>query len=340
MKNGLQFDIKAGDAVQKGEKNHFTLQIKNHYLLPIVQMRCTLNIYNRLTGQMKKEFVHLAISAKSTEEVELSLVSEHCGSIQVEVAEVVCTDFFGLFSVKFMPKSEADLLVLPNTFFSNIVLSNPSVNIPEATFASQSQKGFNQDEVSGIREYAPGDSMKQIHWKLSSRLNDLFVKEYRASVNQDYVLLLDTNFSKEDVPAEMKDAMMEAFLSVSKTLVQRAHTHKIAWYVHEDEQIQLEDVVSLDDLTSLLKNVLQIEMKESKKATIDYYLAQSNASQAHINIIYITSEYAVHGDIGKYLNAVTPLVCTVDGQSQQMEDQNGIQFSPKEIAEALGQLYV
>jgi uncharacterized protein (DUF58 family) len=49
--------------------------------------------------------------------------------------------------------------------------------------------------VSGVREYIPGDSIKRIHWKSSARLGQLMVKEYERDPMIDVWLMVD--FSAE-----------------------------------------------------------------------------------------------------------------------------------------------
>lgn len=45
--------------------------------------------------------------------------------------------------------------------------------------------------ISGVREYTPGDPLSRIHWKLSARTGDLFVKQVEPSNVLGATLLLD-----------------------------------------------------------------------------------------------------------------------------------------------------
>ncbi|OFZ83266.1 MAG: hypothetical protein A2603_16195 [Bdellovibrionales bacterium RIFOXYD1_FULL_55_31] len=60
-----------------------------------------------------------------------------------------------------------------------------SPGIHESATAGQS------GNLLGIREYTPGDPVKNIHWKLSARHGELIVKELENTINTDITLCLD-----------------------------------------------------------------------------------------------------------------------------------------------------
>ncbi len=48
------------------------------------------------------------------------------------------------------------------------------------------------EEISGLREYRPGDAMRDIHWKSFARTGTPVVKEYQPEFFERHALLLDT----------------------------------------------------------------------------------------------------------------------------------------------------
>ena len=59
---------------------------------------------------------------------------------------------------------------------------------------SQEHGGEDTGETFQVREYEAGDSMKQIHWKLSARLNDLVVREPGYPVTRSVLVFLETGY--------------------------------------------------------------------------------------------------------------------------------------------------
>ena len=51
-------------------------------------------------------------------------------------------------------------------------------------------KSMNFDD---LREYIPGDNVKDIDWKASSRSKNLLVKQYIAEKKHNVLLVIDTN---------------------------------------------------------------------------------------------------------------------------------------------------
>ncbi|MFQ6058935.1 MAG: DUF58 domain-containing protein [Anaerolineae bacterium] len=68
--------------------------------------------------------------------------------------------------------------------------------------------------VSGVRDYAPGDSFNRIHWLSTARTGRLIVKEFELDPTADIWLVLDmerdvhTGTGVEEYPEEMEPAML------------------------------------------------------------------------------------------------------------------------------------
>ncbi len=52
-------------------------------------------------------------------------------------------------------------------------------------------------EFASHREYAPGDDLRHVNWKLFARSKRLYVKEYDAETNMNLYLLLDVSGSMQ-----------------------------------------------------------------------------------------------------------------------------------------------
>ena len=50
-------------------------------------------------------------------------------------------------------------------------------------------------EFSSHREYAPGDDLRHVNWKLYARHDRLYIKEYDADTNLNLYILLDSSAS-------------------------------------------------------------------------------------------------------------------------------------------------
>ena len=98
-------------------------------------------------------------------------------------------DPFGLFKLsrRFLQKSQ--VVVYPRSD------PLPNLKLPIANFPSDGRLSRRSLQVTSqaasLRRYAPGDSVKRIHWPYTARLSTLMVKEFDQGVSSDAWILLD-----------------------------------------------------------------------------------------------------------------------------------------------------
>tara|TARA_B100000949_G_scaffold226574_1_gene232077 strand:- start:124 stop:885 length:762 start_codon:yes stop_codon:yes gene_type:complete len=71
---------------------------------------------------------------------------------------------------------------------------------------------------SGVREYRPGDPIKNIDWKTTARRNDIFVRQFDPSVSEQIVIFAEaitTNVPWEGYRSDVLEGTMTAAASIS-----------------------------------------------------------------------------------------------------------------------------
>lgn len=128
---------------------------------------------------------------------------KHCGCYTTRISRICLYDCFGVFRFKIKNPGVVKVVALPRLFDVDAKEYIDSMLEAEAELDKNAPKG---SEVSEIREYRDGDSLKNIHHKLSSRMSRLMVKEYVADDgNDDGFLFLETDNADPD----MRDRMLE-----------------------------------------------------------------------------------------------------------------------------------
>jgi len=114
---------------------------------------------------------------------------------------VIGSDALGLVSVSKAYETEGTLLlVVPSPIA--ITLEAPlagGLGISEAG-SGQARGGL---EPRGIREFAPGDSIRHVHWRSSARVGTLLVKEFEAGSQALFGLLLQLTPESDCGPAPL-----------------------------------------------------------------------------------------------------------------------------------------
>ncbi|NMA95819.1 MAG: DUF58 domain-containing protein [Clostridiales bacterium] len=141
------------------------------------------------------------------------------GRYSIGIESVQVQDLFGLFtfniSLPEMPYyKHLYLTVHPRILdILNLPLHFIDVNEVQSDRLSQTQE---ISSISDIRQYEYGDSLKRIHWQISSKYQDLYVKEYETSSAPKVHIFLDTTHILDDALTryEIEDQLIESSLSV------------------------------------------------------------------------------------------------------------------------------
>lgn len=103
---------------------------------------------------------------------------------------LISSDFLGLFRVKKTFPSESSLIVLPIMFE---ILNFPN---PQGVLMGGESRRVKTEQItpniSGIREYQPGDPLNRIHWLSTAHRNRLIAKEFELDPLSDVWIFLDS----------------------------------------------------------------------------------------------------------------------------------------------------
>ena len=341
-KNKVQITIVGPETINKNEASECYIEAKNDSFLPIVKVRCSLKMYNSLTGETSNQEVFFSLNGKATEQVYIDVKSVFCGKVKMSVETVHCFDLLGLFYTTDAPKASTEMLVLPNLFEMNVDLFEYKNKNNEAFYSSE-LVGMNSSEIIGIKPYVPGDNVKNIHWKLSRKFNDVIMKEMSETVDHSLLVLLNTSRSNRDNNLEptVCDAMLEAFLSISRALLRDGQSHAIGWLSGHLNEWHIEEVFSEDHLASLIRAIMNMERKEQEESALDLYL-QEHEHPRFSQIVYITSQKEDEELVMRGVEAqVTTLRCRIlSNHEDNTVKRDSVVFTPESMKEDLRQLVI
>lgn len=343
IENKVEFILKTPDTIDKNTSGTCYLESNNTTFLPISKVKCILSLKNLLTGEEERQEIYFSIKGKDQEHVYWDMKSEFCGNIKIRLEKVIFYDYFGIFANTNYSEVSTNMLVLPDTFYIGIDLLQSEIENRESAVYSTAQKGLDNSEVFDIKEYIPGDNLKNIHWKLTSKFDELIVKELSVPIDNSILVLLETSIPIGEVRElpEVSDAMMEAFVSVSRSLLENQYIHSVGWFDHKVENLLIDEVNSMDDLSSLLRGLLEIEKKENQYSVMDYYF-NIEADSTFSHIVYITSQESE--EIVQELSnrsQITVLQCqALSNEEEIIASTSGVIFNPENMREDLRQLMI
>ncbi len=136
------------------------------------------------------------------------LPSERRGHVQIGPMIAERRDPFGLAVRRSTIAGTAEVLVYPRWQVLDFPdrWSGPG---PLSQLMRQRTLARSSDEFHTLRNYAPGDDLRRVHWKHSARSDDLKIKQTDPTAVQRVAVLLDVDASHYD-PASFEEAVSAA----------------------------------------------------------------------------------------------------------------------------------
>lgn len=152
-----------------------------------------ITIRNEMFAQ--EEHRRLILHLHNKEDIfEIPLTEVMCGEASVECDNIWVSDLFGLFRFKGKSAEKLNTVIYPEKVRLKVELAKKFAGSSKEDGMLQNRKGNDPSETFDIREYVPGDDIRSIHWKLSSKTDTLILREasdpthYQVAVMPDFGL--------------------------------------------------------------------------------------------------------------------------------------------------------
>lgn len=247
--------------MSKNEQVPVCITITNEGWMPVPRIFCKVQIINQLTMEKEEEILRLSAASKSIVKKQIQVSSESCGYMQIMVSKLYLMDWIGFLPVICISKAQGKASVLPDTFSTSVFLNMSMANREEADSWSQNSKGNDQSEVFLLRDYIEGDSLKHIHWKLSSKRQQLIVKESSLPVEKTLLIFWDKNAGQSS--AKEMDAMAECIVSIAQAIYKQGISFTLGWTEGKNNIFE-----EIDTEEQLLQTVPRM-LKKGSDLTVD-----------------------------------------------------------------------
>lgn len=170
------------------------IRVKNQSIFPVIRCSLYLEIGNGFFEQRTDKTVTISLPAKGEEVYEMPLCSTLCGDIEITVKQIGIEDLLSLHEKrKNAGQTEHIYILPPEAEVLEFEQNDYAAGLTEST--ESSARGSDFSEVGQVREYIPGDSLKDIHWKLSAKREALMVKERLQMSSQKLQIVFCTDRS-------------------------------------------------------------------------------------------------------------------------------------------------
>ncbi len=331
MRLGIKVSIESGHAVYScGDKAIIEVVIANYSLLPVSQVKVLANYKNLFFKHYDNGEFNFFAPPFSKNRYKIEVDSRHAGRVDFFFKKAYVLDYLGVFSIPIRLKKSVSVSFLPKVHAIEPTLRRNNYTASESNVYSKHKPGDDPSEIFDIRDYADGDKLSRIHWKLSSKQDKYIVKDYSLLINEAVLILPELMFGEgEENDLDLIDAVLEVAFSLSHNLVERKTLHTIGYYNAEIDKVCTQKINDLDDLYSAFGAIFN---------TSNYYstpilsgVAQEK-QQAMSHVVYITAnvtqKQCQNLSAGKSAACLYTVINVMDDDAADISSGEGLNIIP------------
>lgn len=232
----LYLNVSAQEA-EKHSPVDFSLTLSNESPLPFPFVEAVITVPSDDAVRCVSQKTKLSLIPFGNYVIEKTLAFAYRGAYEIGVSELCFYDFFRLFRYRARLDMFRELFVVPRRL--SLPVESGGDSRQEETETVVLLSGQDNTEVSDIRGYQPGDSLRSVHWKLSSKTQDLMVRQHARNADRQTFLFVDTALRYDtadrrflpDINEYATDGVVEGALALAlKALRQGGQTVTLVWF--------------------------------------------------------------------------------------------------------------
>lgn len=297
-RNRLDFNLKVTEeCISKNKPLNLDIIIKNKCLIPLSRVDIKIKYKNELLTKWNEFVITTSVRAKNTHTITALVTSLNCGSITAKIDTITVYDLLLIFKKKYkskkIPLSESTIstVVFPNIHPIETEVTSSNIVDYESDYMSKTKKGDDPSEIFDIHEYIEGDKLNRIHWKLSARSDEIYVKDFSLPVSNNTCLLINSRISPakdENSALNSFDTAIESLASVSFSLCENEVIHNVISFDSHKEEFIKSEVSDIEHCRYAISEILKSSDSDFSQSVLLTYL--SNEYKNNQRLIYFTTE--------------------------------------------------
>lgn len=231
-RNAVTVFLRADEkTVEKNEEIPYEFIVINSSVLPLPYVEAYVSVPSATGVRSDEKCLMIPILPKGRYHFTDNVTFKYRGKYNIGVGDVYVTDMLGFYCIKKEIRTYEEIFVMPRKRYLDRDNANSASDLPSDS--NLVVNGIESSESNRIREYRSGDSLKHVHWKLSSKMSELQVNEYKPNAGKnvyvfcDYSVLPHENTDETPVKPE-KTAKTKKKRAVKLKLAKRADSEKMS----------------------------------------------------------------------------------------------------------------
>lgn len=285
----------------------FRIRLRNLYPIPAPCVKATVECINALSGSRDaaKEKIRFSAGFSSETQTPVALSFPFCGKITVRIRYLRVCDLLGLFSIPVLHRNKllACVHVLPDLMDIECETESGVDLGQESTVYSDKKPGNDPAEIFRLRDYRAGDRPHSIHWKLSSRLDRLVVREFGLPLNISVRFLFEHG---KYMSLQQTDLLLEAFYSLASFLAEQGMIQNVHW-MSSPQILETRMIAEEDALAAALYELLSIPALSERGSALSEFAQEEIPLGCHL--IYLAAPDESCDPVPLLLNLLHDGIC-------------------------------
>lgn len=244
LRKKLSITIDAPVSAVRGEAVSAYINISHASKLAVPQLRGALTV----SGDGERiQKIKLRLRGVTQYVVDLPIRTNHCQVVELSLPPVRMCDHLSLFSFAASSEQSAKIAVMPLAREMN-----PRPEIPEQIGGvnMKAKPGGGYAEEHDLREYREGDTARMVHWKLSSKMDELIVRE--PLVPEEISLVVTFDLPEN---AGRRDGVLDNVVWLSHELIERELPHSFRW-LDSSGEVHSDSIACEEDAVKSVRNII------------------------------------------------------------------------------------
>lgn len=236
--------------IERGQPAYWHFQVESKNLM------ADNYLYASYQRDVRSEVEYLnpfPLKARESMHLGLEIPSIHTGPLQPYAIEMRMLDPMGFFNLplsSFRADAFDPVLVLPRSLIAILEKDDSQAYLEEGESMSK-KSDFDLDEIDLIRPMRPGDNRRDIHWKLSARMQAWMVRQYeKADENELFFLFnlphIDFNDTNFDYALYLRDLVLDHVSEAAQSFLSQEYVLNLRLRRPWKDQVRIESLAEYE----------------------------------------------------------------------------------------------
>lgn len=274
--------------VVKGELTPYSFTVANEDFITFSSIRVNF-LSDKSTILNADRVENYCLLPNTSKKMETSIRCNYRGEYFIGIESVEIKDFLNLYSITYPIQTKLKVTVLPRIVHLN------TMNITPAQKDAKSVLSFlfrDKDTLDmETRPYQVGDSKKQIHWKMSAKMNILQSRKMVTDPKASIVFIMDLSHiqEKEELKYIYEDQIIECSLAMVNYCKDNNTKSTIYFEYNGLKRVDIHSKVDFD-----LFYQLCVQFHFRSTMTLDHIVSESSKNGGNDNFYIVITHKITH----------------------------------------------